>query len=392
MRIQYAERMKHFPVYLFDALDAAKAEQQAKGVDVISLGVGDPDQGSPDFVVDELCRTARDDANHHYPSYKGLAVFRKAVAAWYEANYGVKLDPTDNVLSLIGSKSGMGHMPLAFCNPGDGVLIPNPCYPAYRPGIVLAGAETIEMPLLEENGFLPKLDDIPSEDAKRAKLMLLNHPGNPTAACATPEFFREVVAFARQYEIIVCHDAPYNEISFDGNKQPSFLQTEGAMDVGVEFNSCSKTFNMPGWRVAYMVGNSDVVAGLGKLKSNVDMGIFEPIQLAAVKALESGTSFYHASARMYQARRDTLVSGLNELGWNVIVPGASFFMWTRVPDGKTPCAAFATQLLEKAGVLVSPGTGFGTHGEGYIRIALTVSEERLREVVQRIKDAGFVYR
>lgn len=391
MQIRYAERMSHFPVYLFDALDAAKSAQQAKGVDVIDLGVGDPDHGSPDYAVEELVRTARDDRNHHYPSYRGLPAFRRAVATWYERTFGVVLDPDREVLSCIGSKSGMARMPLAFCNPGDVVLIPNPCYPAYRPGIALAAAETAEMPLLEKNGFLPRLEDIPSDTARRAKLLYLNYPGNPTAACANTRFFADVVAFARQYEIIVVHDAPYSEISFDGAKQPSFLQVPGAKEVGVEFNSCSKAFNMTGWRVAYIVGNAEVVAGLGKLASNVDMGIFEPIQYAAIKALLAGPAFTTASARLFEERRDVLVEGLNRLGWNVIVPQATFFMWTRVPDGKTPCAEFASALLEKAGVLVSPGTGFGDKGEGYIRLALTVPVERLREATERIREAGFVY-
>lgn len=391
MKIQFADRLSHFPVYLFDALDAAKAKQEAKGVDVIDLGVGDPDRGSPDYVVEELIRTAQDDANHHYPSYKGLPALRQAVADWYRRTFAVELNPADEVLPVIGSKGGMAHLPVAFCNPGDVVLISNPCYPAYRPGIALAGAESYEMPLLEQNGFLPVLADIPSDIARKAKLMLLNYPGNPTAACATPEFFQDVVAFARQYEIIVCHDAPYSEISFDGRKQPSFLQAAGAKEVGVEFHSCSKTFNMPGWRVGYMVGNKDVVAGLGKLKSNVDMGIFHPIQYAAIKALNAGPEFTAASARLFETRRNALVEGLNALGWNVIVPGATFFLWTRVPDGKTPCAEFAAAVLERAGVLISPGTGFGSLGEGYIRIALTVEIERLREAVERLKKAGFVY-
>lgn len=390
MKIQPAERLSHLPVYLFDDLDNQKAAAAARGIDVIDLGVGDPDRPTPDYIIDVLCKEVRDDRHHHYPSYKGLPEYRQAVANWYKKRFGVDLDPNSEVLSLIGSKIGVALLPFALCNPGDIVLIPNPCYTAYRPGITLAGAAIAEMPLLEKNGFLPDFSAIPSDVAKKAKLMLLNHPGNPTAALATKEFFAAAVDFANQHGIAVSHDAPYSEATFDGEVALSFLQTPGAKEVGVEFHSCSKVFNMPGWRTAYCSGNRDIVAALGKVRSNIDMGQFEPVQLAAAAALNGPMDHPQKMARMYQERRDVLCGGLDNLGWKVIWPKATFFVWTRVPtDAKS--GDFARDLLNKAGVLVSPGTGFGTLGEGYIRIALTVEVDRLKQAVERIKEAGFVY-
>lgn len=390
MKIETADRLRHFPVYLFDDLDNQKAAAQAKGIDVIDLGVGDPDRPTPDYIIDVLCEKARDDRHHHYPSYKGLPEYRKAVAHWYKQRFGVDLDPNSEVLGLIGSKIGVALLPMALCNPGDLVLIPNPCYTAYRPGITMAGAEIAELPLLEKNGFLPDLSAIPSDVARKAKLMLLNHPGNPTAALATPKFFSDVVKFANDHNIAISHDAPYSEATFDGEVALSFLETPGAKEVGVEFHSCSKVFNMPGWRCAYASGNGEILAALGKVRSNIDMGQFEPVQLAAAAALTGPMDHPRKMARMYQERRDALCAGLDELGWKVIWPKATFFVWTRVPtDMKS--GDFAKELLAKAGVLISPGTGFGALGEGYIRIALTVEVDRLKEAVQRIKDAGFVY-
>ena len=390
MRIEPAERLNHLPVYLFDDLDNQKAAAIAKGIDVIDLGVGDPDRPTPGYIIDVLCEKARDDRYHHYPSFKGLPEYRQAVAGWYKRRFGVDLDPNSEVLSLIGSKIGVALLPFALCNPGDMVLIPNPCYTAYRPGITLAGAAIHEMPLHEKNGFLPDLTEIPTDVAKKARLMLLNHPGNPTAALATPKYFADVVAFANQYNIAVSHDAPYSEATFDGEVALSFLQTPGAKEVGVEFHSCSKVFNMPGWRCAYCSGNSTIVGALGKVRSNIDMGQFEPVQLAAAAALNGSMDHPQRMAKMYQDRRDALCGGLDELGWKVIWPKATFFVWTRVPCD-TKSGEFAKALLDKAGVLVSPGSAFGSMGEGYIRIALTVEVDRIKQAVERIKTAGFVY-
>jgi LL-diaminopimelate aminotransferase len=391
MEIKGAERLKHLPVYLFDALDAAKAEQQAKGVKVIDLGVGDPDRPTPHYVIEALKQAAENPANLHYPSYKGLPEFRKAVAYWYKNNFNVDLDPNTEVLSAIGSKRAMADMPMAFVNPGDIVLLPNPCYTAYIPGVLMAGGEVHFMPLTEANEFMPDLDAIPEVVCKRAKLLYLNFPGNPTAALAPVSYFEKVVAFAKKHNIVVAHDCPYSEAVYDGARQPSFLETPGAKEVGVEFHSMSKVFNMSGWRIAYAVGNAQVLAALGKVRSNVDMGIFEPLQHAAIAALTGNMDFTHETTAIYKERRDVLCAGLNRLGWNVRIPKGTFFIWTKVPAKGVSSADFATQVLEKAGVLITPGNGFGEGGEGYIRIALTVDKEVMKEVVDRIEKAGFVY-
>ncbi len=391
MNIQGADRLSKLPVYLFDDLDAQKAAEVAKGVDVIDLGVGDPDRPTPGYIVEALKQAVDNDRNHHYPSYKGLPEYRRAVAHWYKTNFNVDLDPEKEVLACIGSKRGVADLPMALCNPGDVVLVPNPCYTAYLPGILMAGAEVHFMPLLEENDFLPDLDAIPEPVRHRAKLMLLNFPGNPTAALGPLSFFQKVVEFAEQYNIIVSHDAPYSEAVFDGNRQPSFLETPGAKEVGIEFHSVSKVFNMSGWRCAHAVGNAEVLACLGKMRSNVDMGVFQPIQYAAIAALTGSMDFTREMCRVYNRRRDVLIEGLNRLGWNVRKNPASFFVWTRVPQKGISSGEFAAAVLKKSGVLFTPGRGFGEYGEGYIRIALTVEEDRLREAVDRIEKAGFVY-
>ena len=391
MKIVGADRLKHFPVYLFDALDAQKAEEQAKGVDVIDLGVGDPDRPTPRYIIEALKQAVDDPRHHHYPSYKGLSAYRQAIAHWYKTNFHVNLDPETEVLSSIGSKGGVASLPMALCNPGDVVLVPDPCYTAYLPGIQMAGAEVHFMPLLEENDFLPDLDAIPEAIRRRARLMLLNFPGNPTAALGPASFFSRVVEFADRHGIMVCHDAPYSEAVFDGNRQPSFLETSGAKELGIEFHSMSKVFNMSGWRCACAVGNRDVIACLGKVKSNTDMGIFQPIQMAAVAALTGTMDFTREIARVYERRRNVLCDGLDQLGWKVRRPPATFFIWTRVPDPGLSSGAFAEKVLKKAGILITPGRGFGEHGEGFIRIALTVEEEVCRSVIDRIKKAGLVY-
>ncbi|HOE11308.1 MAG TPA: LL-diaminopimelate aminotransferase [bacterium] len=391
MNIKPADRLKHFPVYLFDALDQQKVEQEAKGVDVIDLSVGDPDRPTPKYIVEALREAVLNPDTHHYPSYKGLPAFRKAVAQWYKSRYGVDLDPDTEVMSVIGSKAGMSGLPPALVNPGETVLVPDPCYPAYLPGIVTAGGEVHFMPLFESNDFLPDLNDVPEEVRRRAKLMILNFPSNPTASICTLDYFKEVVAFAQKYEIIVAHDAPYSEMMFDGNRQPSFLEAPGAKEVGIEFHSMSKTFNMSGWRCAFAVGNAAVIGALGKLKSNLDMGIFEPIQYAAIAALTGSMDFTHEMCRVYQRRRDVLLQGLARLGWKPRKNPATFFVWTPVPEQGTPSGEFAAKALQKAGVLITPGAGFGKGGEGYVRIALTVEEDRMCEVVDRFEKAGLKY-
>ncbi|MBN2325772.1 MAG: LL-diaminopimelate aminotransferase [Candidatus Omnitrophica bacterium] len=392
MNIQGAERLKKLPVYLFDDLDAQKEAEEAKGVKVIDLGVGDPDRPTPDYIIQAMKQAVDDDRNHHYPSFKGMPEYRQAVAHWYKTNFNVDIDANSEVLGLIGSKRGVADLPMALCNPGDVVLIPDPCYTAYIPGIVLCGAEVHYMPLLEENDFLPDLDAIPEDIRKRAKLMLLNFPGNPTAALGPLSFFEKVVPFAKENEIVVCHDAPYSEAIFDGNRQPSFLETPGAKDVGIEVHSVSKVFNMPGWRCAHAVGNAQVLSYLGKVRSNVDMGVFRPIQFAAIAALTGTMDFTRNMAMTYQRRRDILCEGLNRLGWNVRKPPATFFVWTKVPQEGISSGDFAKDVLKKAGIVITPGIGFGQHGEGYVRIALTVEEEVYPEVIDRLEKAGFVYK
>ncbi|MBI1387716.1 MAG: aminotransferase class I/II-fold pyridoxal phosphate-dependent enzyme [bacterium] len=392
MEIKGSERLKQLPVYLFDALDAMKAEEQAKGVDVIDLSVGDPDRPTPKYIVDALKQAADDPKNHHYPSFKGIPAYRKAVAGWYKSNFNVELNPDNEVLLCIGSKRGVSDLPMALVNPGDVVLVPDPCYTAYLPGILFAGGEVHFMPLKEENDFLPDLDAIPEDIRRRAKLMLLNFPGNPTAALAPLSYFEKVVAFAKQYDIVVSHDAPYSEAVYDGNRQPSFLETPGAKEVGIEFHSLSKVFNMSGWRVAHAVGNKDVLACLAKVRSNADMGAFQPIQHAAITALTGTMDFTRETTQAYQRRRDVLVNGLNELGWNMRKPLATFFIWTPVPEKGVLSGDFAERVLRKSGVLITPGRGFGEGGEGFIRIALTVEEDVCGQVVERLKNAGFVYK
>ncbi len=391
MKIQAAKRLSKLPLYLFDDLDNQKAEEEAKGVDVIDLGVGDPDRPTPKYIVDALKQAVDDDRNHHYPSFKGTPGYRKAVAHWYKTNFGVEIDPDTEVLSCIGSKRGVADLPMALCDPGDVVLIPDPCYTAYIPGIVLCGAEVHYMPLLEENEFLPDLDAIPEDIRQRAKLMLLNFPGNPTAAIGPLSFFEKVVKFANDHDIVICHDAPYSEAIYDGNRQPSFLETPGAKEVGIEFHSLSKVFNMSGWRCAHAVGNATVLSLLGKVRSNVDMGVFQPIQEAAIAALTGTMDFTRDVCKSYQGRRDVLVEGLNRLGWNVRKPLATFFLWTKVPEPGVSSADFASRVLKESGVLITPGNGFGQCGEGYIRIALTVDEDVMKQVIERLEKAGFVY-
>ncbi|OGL19663.1 MAG: LL-diaminopimelate aminotransferase, partial [Candidatus Rokubacteria bacterium RIFCSPLOWO2_12_FULL_69_21] len=325
-----------------------------------------------------------DPANHRYPSYEGMLAYRQAVADWYAKRFNVRLDPEQEVLTLIGSKEGTAHIPLAFVNPGDVVLVPDPGYPVYAAGTWFAGGDVHWMPLRRENGFLPDLDAIPAEVARRAKLMYLNYPNNPTAAVATRDFFARVVAFARRHGILVCHDAMYSELKFDGFEPPSLLEVEGAREVGVEFHSLSKTYSMTGWRLGFCVGNRAAVAGLGAVKTNVDSGVFQAVQIAGIAALTGPQDLAEQYRRTYEARRNIVVAGLKQLGWEVDVPKGTFFVWAPVPGG-LDSRSFATRLMEEAGVVVTPGVGFGPSGEGFYRIALTVEQARLAEAMERLK-------
>ncbi|MDD1704843.1 MAG: LL-diaminopimelate aminotransferase [Methanoregula sp.] len=377
----YASRMENLPPYLFARIDEMKAEQQKKGVDIIDLGVGDPDLPTPPHIVDALCKAARDPANHHYPSYLGMPAYRSAVADWYKTRFGVSLDAGKEVVALMGSKDGIAHIGEAFVNPGDYVLSPSPGYPVYRTGTLFAEGRVHEMPLTRENGFVPVLADIPKKIAKAAKLIYINYPNNPTAAIAPAGFYSEVVDFARENDLVVVSDNAYSEIAYDGYRAPSFLETRGAMEVGIEMHSFSKTYNMTGWRIGMAVGNAEILAGLGRVKTNVDSGVFNAVQYAAIAALSGPQDCVNQACEIYQERRDVLVAGLRSLGFAVPAPKATFYVWVPVND----CMAFAAKLLNEAGIVATPGVGFGSSGEGYVRFAITRPVGRIREAIERMR-------
>jgi LL-diaminopimelate aminotransferase len=389
MDIRLAQRIAKLPPYLFAEIDRAKKAAQARGVDIIDLGVGDPDTPTFPNIVQKLQQTAAHGAYHRYPSYQGLMGFRESVAGWYRRRFGVELDPETEVVSLIGSKEGIAHISLAFVDPGDLTLVPDPGYPVYSVGTLFAEGTPHAVPLTRENGFLPDLEAIPEDVARRAKLLFINYPNNPTAAVADRSFFERVVEFARRHNVIVCHDAAYTEIYYDDNRPMSFLEVDGAGEVGIEFHSLSKTYNMTGWRIGFAVGNPAVIGGLGKIKTNVDSGLFEAIQVAGIEALEGDQAAQAALRGMYQKRRDALVGGLRAAGLEVVPPNATFYVWIAVPKPQTS-AGFAKQLLEKAGIVATPGNGFGDAGEGYVRMTLCLPEDRLREAAERIRDAGIL--
>ncbi|WML67841.1 MAG: LL-diaminopimelate aminotransferase [Methanoregula sp. SKADARSKE-2] len=377
----YASRMKNLLPYLFARIDEMKAEQQKKGVDIIDLGVGDPDLPTPPHIVDALCKAAKDPANHHYPSYLGMPAYRSAVADWYKTRFGVSLDAGKEVVTLMGSKDGIAHVGEAFVNPGDYVLSPSPGYPVYRTGTLFAEGRVHEMPLTRENGFVPVLADIPKKIAKAAKLIYINYPNNPTAAIAPAGFYSEVVDFARENDLVVVSDNAYSEIAYDGYRAPSFLETRGAMEVGIEMHSFSKTYNMTGWRIGMAVGNAEILAGLGRVKTNVDSGVFNAVQYAAIAALSGPQDCVNQACEIYQERRDVLVAGLRSLGFAVPAPKATFYVWVPVND----CMAFAAKLLNEAGIVATPGVGFGSSGEGYVRFAITRPVGRIREAIERMR-------
>ncbi|MDD5474399.1 MAG: LL-diaminopimelate aminotransferase [Candidatus Methanoperedens sp.] len=377
----YADRINSLPPYLFAAIDKSKAEAIKKGVDVINLSIGDPDLPTPRHIVDAMKKALDNPAHHRYPSYEGMLSFRTAVAKWYKKTMNVDLSPENEVLTLIGSKEGIAHIPLAFLNPGDVSLVPDPAYPVYNIGSILADGKPYKMPLLAENDFLPDLDAIPATIAKKAKLMFINYPNNPTSATASLKFFEDVVDFANENDIIVIHDNAYSEMTFDGYKAPSFLNVSGAKDVGIEVHSLSKTYNMTGWRLGFAVGNRDILAGLGKVKTNVDSGAFEAVQEAGIAALSGPQDCVREMNRIYKERRDALLVGLKELGLTVREPKATFYVWAHVNGSSSE---FAKLLLEKAGIVATPGAGFGEYGEGYVRFALTQTVERINEAVERM--------
>ena len=384
LNIEYAERIKQLPPYLFAAIDAKKAEVQAQGVDVIDLGVGDPDMPTPAHIVQSLQFAATKGENHQYPSYVGMPSYRQAVVDWFARRFEITFDPAAEVVSLIGSKEGIAHMPLAFVDPGDYVLVPDPGYPVYAIATSFAGGVPYMMPLKAENGFLPDLDAIPEAVAEKSKLMFINYPNNPTGAVADWDFYLKVVDFAARHNIIVCHDAAYTEMAYDGYKPLSFLEIPGAGEVGVEFHSLSKTYNMTGWRIGMAVGNPQVIDALFRFKSNLDSGIPQAIQCAAIEALTGSQDSIVQRNLIYQKRRDKLVYALNEAGLEAKPPRASFYIWAKVPSPLSS-EEFAGRLLDDIGVVVTPGKGYGVCGEGYVRLSLTIPDGELDEGIDRIR-------
>jgi len=379
-----AKRIQALPPYLFAEIDRKKRAALAKGVDLIDLGIGDPDIPTPGRIIERLTETVTKPANHRYPSSSGMMEFRQAVADWYDRRFGVTLDSATEVCSLIGSKEGVANMAVAYVDPGDVVLVPTPGYPVYEIGTNFNGGEVFFLPLRRENGFLPDLSAIPADVLGRAKMMWLNYPNNPTGAVADESFLKEAVDFARRHKIVLCHDAAYTELGFDGYRAPSILQVDGAKEVAIELHSLSKTFNMTGWRIAMAVGCPELVATLAQVKSNVDSGVFQPVQEAAILALEHAEEFLGPIREVYQERRDTLLDGLHQAGFELPAPRATFYVWLPVPGGWSS-ADFTARLLDEAGIVTTPGNGFGEPGEGFIRMTLCSPADRLKEAVQRLQ-------
>lgn len=389
--MQFAQRLEKIPPYLFAELDRKRDELVKKGVDIINLAIGDPDKPTPVHIVKAMHEAIDDPSTHNYPPYRGTKEYRQAVVDWMERRFGVAgLNPETEVIPSIGSKEAIHNTFLAFVEPGDYTLIPNPGYPVYRTSTFFAGAEPYYMPLLPERGFLPDLQAIPEQVATKAKLLWVNYPNNPTGATASLEFFAQLVEFCLKYDILLCHDHAYSEIAYEGYQPPSVLQIPGAKEIAIEFHSLSKSYNMAGWRIGFVVGNTLGIKGLGQVKTNVDSGIFKAIQRAAIAAYSTSEAELQQVMSVYQKRRDIVVAGLNSLGWTIGAPKATLYMWVPVPKGYTS-AEFVTLLLEKCAIVVPPGNGYGDGGEGFFRIALTVCEERLSEAMQRMKQAGICY-
>ena len=387
--MQEANRLKRLPLYLFTIIDELKDKARKNGMDIIDLGMGNPDQGTPKHIVKELCKHATSSENHRYSRSSDISeiMLRKAIAKWYHTRFGVTLDPNSEVLPLIGSKEGIAHLSLAFLNNDDIALVPNPAYPVHFNGVLIAGGVLHNIPIYEKDGYLPDFKRIPKDIVDKSKLLFLSYPHNPTAAIASLEFFRETVDWARGKNIIIGHDLAYSEIVFDNYKAPSILQIKGAKDMCIEFHTCSKSYNMAGWRMGFAVGNSTILKTLAKTKSYIDFGIFKPIQYATIKALLGPQACVKKTVKMYKERRDVLVKGLRQIGWNVPKPTATFYIWARIPDKYSALTSmeFVSLLIRETGVAIAPGTGFGEYGEGYVRFALVENVARLTEAVKRIK-------
>ncbi len=381
--MKLANRIEQLPPYLFVEISKKINEKRAQGIDVITFAIGDPDLPTPERILDTLHAASDEPANHRYPESEGLPELRQAVADWYGQRFGVTLDRDTEVLPLIGAKEGIGHMALCLIDPGDVALVPDPAYPVYSIGTMFAGGETHWLPLEEENGWLPDLGAIPEGVARKAKVIWVNYPNNPTGAVADIGFYNDLVAFAKKYDIAVCHDAPYSEIAYDGYRPVSLLEAKDAMDVGIEFHSLSKSYNMTGWRVGMAVGNAGLINALMRVKSNLDSGIPQAVQLMAIEALRGSQDCVAENVAVYQRRRDKLVAALTKIGMSVVPPQASLYVWARIPEGYTS-ADYAAKLIEEAAVVVTPGSGYGQYGEGYVRLSLTLPDDQLDEGVRRI--------
>lgn len=385
IKVESADRLKKLPPYLFVEIDKAKRQAVQQGRDIIDLGIGDPDQPAPRFIIDKLCEAAFDGANHHYALDAGMLVLRESIQRWYKRRFNVELNTDGEILPLIGSKEGIAHFPLAVLNRGDYALVPDPCYPPYKGGTLFAGGKVQLLPLRAKNNFLPDLAKIRSTVLRKAKLIFVNYPNNPTSAVASDAFYRDLIGFALKHNIIVVSDLAYSEIAFDGYKPRSLLEFEGARECVIEFHSLSKTYNMTGWRIGWACGNAHLVGLLGKVKSNIDSGIFQAIQIAGACALEADESHINSMRAMYQERRDILVKGLASVGFAIAPPKATFYVWAKIPRRFGTSMDFAKALLTKSDIVATPGLGFGHYGEGYIRFALTVSSERIQQAVERLK-------
>ena len=381
--MRLAKRIKNLPPYLFMEITEKIAEKRAKGKDIVSFAIGDPDIATPPHIVERLCQAARDPVNHRYPETGGLPQLRQAIAEWYKKRFGVSLDAEKEVLPLIGAKEGVAHIALCFIDPGDIALVPDPAYPVYSKGTVFAGGEPYYMPLTEENNFLPALDTIPPQVLKQAKLLWINYPNNPTGAVADLDFFNRVVEFANRHDLAVCHDGPYTEVTYDGYQPVSFMQAGGAKEIGVEFHSLSKSYNMTGWRIGMVVGNATMIDALKKVKSNLDSGVPQAIQYAAIEALTGPQDCIQEHNAIYQRRRDLMIDTLNNIGLKARAPRAGLYVWAKVPPGYTSID-FANDLLERVGVVVTPGIGYGKNGEGYVRLSLTVPDAALVKGLSRL--------
>jgi len=387
--MQEANRLKRLPLYLFTIIDGFKDEAKKRGIDIIDLGMGNPDRPTPKHIVSELCKRASSRPNHRYSRSidESESKLRKAIAKWYYSKFKVKLDPNSEVLPLIGSKEGIAHLSLAFLNNDDIALVPSPAYPVHFNGVLIAGGVLHNIPIYEKDGYLPNLRSVPQKIVKKSRLLFLSYPHNPTAAIATLDFFADTVKWAKGKNIIIGHDLAYSDIVFDNYKAPSILQVKGSKEMCIEFHTCSKSYNMAGWRIGFAVGNKEILKTLAKTKSYIDFGIFKPIQYAAIKALTGPQVCVKKTVEIYRKRRDTLVEGLRGIGWNVPSPKATFYVWARIPDKYSALTSleFVSLLIRETGVALAPGTGFGECGEGYVRFALVENTARIKEAVKRIQ-------